>query len=275
VREQGLRARARKRRKCTTRPGKRRWRAPDLVGRDFRASMVNHKWYGDGTELPTDEGKLFLDSVLDMASRRIVAFAMDAHHDAALAHAALAMAVAIRGGNQAIAWVVMHTDQGSEHTAGMFRQACTRMGIKQSMGSAGSALDNAVIGSWHSIFEFELRGLERFAPVGVSATLRRRVGTRRAAARRLAARPCSTGHAARPTTRRSRRRQQTRKSMEGATMPPHCDSLDGPVVTAARRALDAGNVDLVLPFVHARARRRCDPCSSGRSPCAISARQPA
>jgi Family of unknown function (DUF6448) len=176
---------------------------------------------------------------------------MDAHHDATLAHAALAMAVAIRGGNQAIAWVVMHTDQGSEHTAGMFRQACTRMGIKQSMGSAGSALDNAVIGSCHSTFEFELRGLERFAPVGVSATLRRRVGTRRAATRRLAARPCSTGHAARPTTRRSLRRQQTRKSMEGATMPPHCDSLDGPVVTAARRALDAGNVDLVLPFVHA------------------------
>lgn len=34
-------------------------------------------------------------------------------------------------------------------------------------------------------------------------------------------------------------------------MPPHCDSLDGPVVTAARRALDAGDVDLVLPFVHA------------------------
>lgn len=34
-------------------------------------------------------------------------------------------------------------------------------------------------------------------------------------------------------------------------MPPHCDSLDGPVVTAARRALDAADVDLVLPYVHA------------------------
>ena len=34
-------------------------------------------------------------------------------------------------------------------------------------------------------------------------------------------------------------------------MPPHCDSLDGPVVTAARKALDASDVDLVLPFVHA------------------------
>ena len=32
-------------------------------------------------------------------------------------------------------------------------------------------------------------------------------------------------------------------------MPPHCDSMDGPVVTAARRALEAGDVDVVLPFV--------------------------
>ncbi len=33
-------------------------------------------------------------------------------------------------------------------------------------------------------------------------------------------------------------------------MPPHCDSIDGPVVAAARQALEAGNVDLVLPYVH-------------------------
>jgi hypothetical protein len=37
--------------------------------------------------------------------------------------------------------------------------------------------------------------------------------------------------------------------MESKTMPPHCDSLDGPVVTAARLGLEAGDVDLVLPFV--------------------------
>ena len=163
MREQHLVARAKKRRKHTTRQGKGRWRAPDLVGRDFPASAVNQKWYGDGTEIVTDEGKLFLDSVLDMASRRVVGFAMDEHHDAELARAALAMAVAIRGGKDAIAGVIMHTDQGSEYTAGTFRAACTRMGITQSMGRAGSALDNAVIESWHSTLEFELRGLERFA----------------------------------------------------------------------------------------------------------------
>jgi transposase InsO family protein len=88
---------------------------------------------------------------------------MDAHHDAELAHAALAMAVAVRGGKAAIADVIMHTDQGSEYTAKTFRSACTRMGINQSMGRVGSALDNAVIESWHSTLELELRGLERFA----------------------------------------------------------------------------------------------------------------
>jgi transposase InsO family protein len=82
---------------------------------------------------------------------------MDEHHDAELAHSALAMAVAIRGGKQAIAGVIMHTDQPSEYAAMIFLAACGRMGIKQSMGRAGSALDNAVIESWHSTLEFELR----------------------------------------------------------------------------------------------------------------------
>jgi putative transposase len=163
MREQRLVARAKKRRKHTTRQGKGRWRAPDLIGRDFPASTLNRKWYGDGTEILTDEGKLFLDSVLDVGSRRVVGFALDEHHDAELAHAALAMAVAIRGGREAIAGVIMHTDQGSEYTAKTFRAACKRLDIKQSMGRVGSALDNAVIESWHSTLEFELRALERFA----------------------------------------------------------------------------------------------------------------
>ena len=50
-------------------------------------SRLNQKWYGDGTEIVTDEGKLYLDSVLDMGSRRIVGFALGEHHDAELAYA--------------------------------------------------------------------------------------------------------------------------------------------------------------------------------------------
>lgn len=57
----------------------------------------------------------------------------------------------------------MHTDQGSEYTAGAFQAACQRLSIAHAMGRPGSALDNAVIESWHSTFEFELRRVEHFA----------------------------------------------------------------------------------------------------------------
>jgi len=160
MREQGLAARRKKKRTATTRPGKGRWRAEDLVKRQFAAEGINRRWYGDGTEIVTGEGKLYLDSVLDMGSRRIVGFALGGHHDAALAYGALAMAVAVRGG--AVPGVVFHTDQGSEYTARSFRAACERLGIAQSMGRPGSALDNAVIESWHSTLEFELRSLHKF-----------------------------------------------------------------------------------------------------------------
>ncbi len=161
MRELGLAARARKRRKGTTRPGKGRWRAPDLVRRKFAAGGINRRWYGDGTEIVTGEGKLYLDSVLDTGSRRVLGYALGAHHDAALAYGALAMAVTVRGG--AVPGVVFHSDQGSEYTAGSFRAACERLGIGQSMGRPGSALDNAVIESWHSTLEFELRSRRKFA----------------------------------------------------------------------------------------------------------------
>ena len=161
--EQRLVARHQRKRRGGTRPGRGRWRAPDLIGRRFAARQVNRKWYGDGTEIATDEGKLYLDSVLDVASRRVVGFALSAHHDSELAYQALAMAVAVRGGRHAITGVILHTDCGSEYTAGLVRAACDRLGIRQSMGRPGSALDNAVIESWHSTLEFELRRLQHFA----------------------------------------------------------------------------------------------------------------
>jgi transposase InsO family protein len=86
-------------------------RAPDLVRRDFPATGINTKWYGDGTGIPTGEGKLYLASVLDMASRRVLGFALGEHHNAQLASGALAMAVAVRGGQ--VPGVIMHTHQGS------------------------------------------------------------------------------------------------------------------------------------------------------------------
>jgi len=59
--------------------------------------------------------------------------------------------------------VLRRSLEPKEYTAGSFRQACERLGIRQSMGRPGSALDNAVIESWHSTLEFELRSLRKFA----------------------------------------------------------------------------------------------------------------
>ena len=108
LRELHLAARRKKKRKGTTRPAKGRWRAPDLVKRDFPASQINTKWHGDGTEIPTDAGKLHLAPVLDMASRRVAGFALGEHHDAQLAYGALMMAVTVRGGQ--VPGLVFHTD---------------------------------------------------------------------------------------------------------------------------------------------------------------------
>ncbi len=111
MRELGLAARRMKKRRATTRPEKGRWRAPDLVKRDFPAGKINTKWYGDGTEIKTGQGKLYLASVLDMASRRVLGFALGEHHDAQPAYSALVMAVTVRGGQ--VPGVILHTDRGS------------------------------------------------------------------------------------------------------------------------------------------------------------------
>ncbi len=101
-----------------TRPDKAAPPVPDLVKRDFTAPAINDKWCGDLTEVPTDEGKLYLATVEDLASKRIVGFGLSEHHDAELATAALKMAVAVRGGD--VAGTIFHSDRGSEYTATLF-----------------------------------------------------------------------------------------------------------------------------------------------------------
>jgi putative transposase len=126
----------------------------------FAADGINSRWYGDGTEIVVGEGKLYLDSVLDMGSRRIVGFAPGAHHDAALAYEALAMAVAVRGG--AVPGVVPHRSGRRVHR-GQFPGRVRAARHRPVGGRPGSALDNAVIESWHSTLEFEPRSLHKFA----------------------------------------------------------------------------------------------------------------
>jgi putative transposase len=159
---QGLVARpTRARRGWLTRPDKAAPPAPDLVKRDFTAPAINLKWCGDLTEVPTDQGKLYLATVADLASRRIVGFGLSEHHDAEVATGALKMAVAVRGGD--VAGTIFHSDRGSEYTATVFERACATLGINQSMGRAGSCFDNAAAESWFSTLEWELFRKRHFA----------------------------------------------------------------------------------------------------------------
>jgi putative transposase len=139
MREQGLAARCPKRRKGTTRPGRGRWRAEDLVKRKFAAGGTSRRWYGDGTEVKTAEGRLYLDSVMDTGSRRILGHALGEHRDAAVAYGALAMAVAVRGGS--VPGVVFHTGQGSE---GGFNQSSQHLHVE--VGEWGDREDGQRLG---------------------------------------------------------------------------------------------------------------------------------
>jgi putative transposase len=159
---QGLQARPKRRRRGLTRADKRARKFPDLLGRDFTAATPNRKWTGDLTEIPTDEGTLYLASTEDLFSRRVLGAATSAHHDAQVAVASLRMAAAVRGGRHHIAGVIFHSDQGSEYTAAAFTQAARELGVRQSMGRVASALDNAAHESFHSTLQFELLAQRRF-----------------------------------------------------------------------------------------------------------------
>ena len=150
--ECGLVARVKRRRRGLTRQGKRP-AAPDLVKRVFTAPAPNVAWCGDMTEIVTGEGKLYLATVIDLYSRRILGYAMGAHHDAALVVAALNMAAVTRGGQ--VAGVIFHSDRGSEYTSADFAKACTRWQVRQSMGRVGSCFDNAVAEATFSTIKVE------------------------------------------------------------------------------------------------------------------------
>jgi transposase InsO family protein len=159
---QGLQGRSPKRkRRSLTRPDKAPDPIPDLVKRDFNADTVNQRWCGDLTEIPTVEGKLYLATVIDLASRRLPGFALSEHHDSEVAKAALCMAAAVRGGD--IGGVTFHSDKGGEYTGDLFAQACNTLGVTQSMGRVGSAHDNAVSESFNSTLEHEVLSRNAFA----------------------------------------------------------------------------------------------------------------
>jgi transposase InsO family protein len=149
-----------RRRRSLTRQGKHR-AAPDLVRRRFDAVAPDILWVGDMTEIETGEGKFFLATVLDLFSRRLLGYAMGAHHDAALVGASLQMAATTRGG--AVNGVIFHSDRGSEYASEAYNSLCDRLGVVQSMGRVGSALDNAAAESFNSLIKVEYIHRHHFA----------------------------------------------------------------------------------------------------------------
>src|SRR4051794_36479469 len=170
MRRQGLVARRITRRNGLTRQDKTAPKFPDLLRRDFTADRPNARWVGDMTEIPTGPDgkgpKLYLATVIDLYSRRLLGAATGLRPDAELACAAIKMAVAGRGGVDAVngpGWrqdesqrVIFHTDRGSTYTAHAFTKLCRQLGVRQSMGRVGSCFDNAAAEAFFSSLEWEV-----------------------------------------------------------------------------------------------------------------------
>lgn len=126
----------------------------DLLGRDFNPTAPDQAWAGDITYIATGEGWLFLATVIDLFSRRVIGWALASHLRADLACDALRMAVATRGG--AVSGVIFHSDRGCQYTAGDYRKLCAAHGIRQSMGATGICWDNAAAEAFFASLKREL-----------------------------------------------------------------------------------------------------------------------
>ena len=152
MRRAGLKGVQKRRFRCTTRSGRRERWAPDLVEREFTSDRPNALWLADVTYIDTLEGFLYLAAVLDVFSRMIVGWAMDARLGSQLVLKALEMACAQRGSQG----VIHHSDHGSEYTAVAFGRRCEQLGITLSMGTVGDCFDNAMMESFFSSLEAEV-----------------------------------------------------------------------------------------------------------------------
>ncbi len=152
MQQQGLKARVRKRFKCTTNSNHDQPVAANLLDRDFEAARPNQKWVGDTTELVTGNGKLFLAVILDLFSKYVVGWSLSPVNDRHLTIAALKRAVLQRCPGTDL---VHHSDQGSTYASEDYQDVLTAHGITCSMSRRGEVLDNAAMESWNSTFKAE------------------------------------------------------------------------------------------------------------------------
>jgi putative transposase len=149
----GLRARPRRRALPVDRgPRTSAHIAPNVLDRAFTAAGPNQKWAADFTYVWTHEGWLYVAVVLDLFSRRVVGWSMQATMTAQLVTDALLMALWRRGPTTA---VLHHSDQGSQYTSEGFQRLLQDHGIECSMSRSGNVWDNSVLESFFSTLKIE------------------------------------------------------------------------------------------------------------------------
>lgn len=126
--------------------------APNLLDQDFRASRPNEKWVGDITYIDTAEGWLYLASILDLYSRRIVGWAMGDRINAGLVEDAWKMAVVNR---HPPVRLLHHSDRGSQYTSETYLSQLEKAGCQISMSRTGNCYDNATMESFHATLKGE------------------------------------------------------------------------------------------------------------------------
>ncbi|AZI65960.1 IS3 family transposase (plasmid) [Rhodococcus qingshengii] len=125
----------------------------DLVQRRFDRGRLDAVWTSDITYLTCGEGDMYLCAIKDEHSKKVLGWAVADHMRSELVLDALGMAVAERGGD--VAGTIMHSDKGTQYTAGILKQACERYGLRRSMGETGICWDNAGAESLWSTFKHE------------------------------------------------------------------------------------------------------------------------
>ena len=130
----------------------------DLVKREFSAEAIDQIWFTDITEHRTAEGKLYLCSLMDARSCRLVGYSIGDRMTADLAVSALRNAIALRNPDGTI----VHSDRGSQFRANSFVRMLKNNGLKGSMGRVASAADNAAIESFHSLLQNNVLDTQRW-----------------------------------------------------------------------------------------------------------------
>ena len=157
MRLQGMAGRCIRRRVRTTICGPDGYTIPDLIGRAFTPGKPDVAWCKDITYIPTGEGWLYLASVIDIGSRRLLGYSMADHMRTKLVIDALDMAITARAGH--VAGVIAHADRGSQYTSNDYLDHCQRHQLRPSVGRVATCFDNAVAESfWASLKRECLQG---------------------------------------------------------------------------------------------------------------------